>query len=98
MSEEQAMRFAHVYGPRALQVRHAIKRGPGGRYLSKCVPVPDLADWPDGAAGQLSPDQMVEWTIMDTHDWFATRYDLPLNGRPSTPFSFLAVATTQMSP
>jgi SAM-dependent methyltransferase len=77
MSEETGMRFAHAYAPRALRLRRYLKRRPGGRYLSRCVPVPDLEEWPDGASRQLTSEQLVEWTIMDTHDWFVTRYDFP---------------------
>jgi SAM-dependent methyltransferase len=75
MSPERAMRFVEHYAPRALRIRRGLKRFPGGSVLSRLVPVADLEDYAGNPLSQLTAQQELEWTIMDTHDMLITWHE-----------------------
>lgn len=74
---EEAFDFIRRFAPPAIRLRRAVRRVPGGRYVAKAIPIPDLDAWPDAAASQLSEEQLREWTILDIHDWLITHYEYP---------------------
>lgn len=77
LEPDAAMRFVERYTPRALRVRRAAGRLPGGRLVRRAIPLADVRDYAGGPEDQLSASEVAEWSLMDTHDMLITRYDLP---------------------
>jgi len=77
MAEPRATRFIEWYVPNAWAASGALGRVPlVGRWLRRLVPVADYRDRVDERR-QLSPEELREWAIMDTHDMLITRYTFP---------------------
>lgn len=79
--ERRQMGAIERYAPRALRARHRLKTLPGGRLLSKLVPVADVYDYAGQIPDHLSAAQIAEWTVMDTHDMLITHFDSPQRPR-----------------
>lgn len=59
--------------PALLRVSRALRRIPvAGRYVSRLVPVANYA-----GVYPLNDQQLGEWALLDTFDWFSPRYDNP---------------------
>ena len=73
MPEPRATRFIEWYVPKAMTVSGALGRVPRiGRWLRRVVPVADYRD-----RLPLTPEQVADWALMDTHDMLITRYTYP---------------------
>lgn len=74
LNEPHATRFIEWYVPKALRVSGALRAVPkvGGK-LRRLVPVADYRD----RLPSLTPQQQLEWAMMDTHDGLITRYTFP---------------------
>jgi len=77
MPEPKATRFIEWYVPKALAISGLLGRLPwGGHYLRRAVPVADYR-----SMYKMSPEQHLEWALMDTHDGLITRYTFPQRWR-----------------
>jgi SAM-dependent methyltransferase len=74
---EKAMAFVKRWYRVGRPVRRMLRRLPGGRILAKLVPLSELAGYRGGLADKLTPDEVEEWELMDTHDMLITVYDNP---------------------
>jgi SAM-dependent methyltransferase len=73
VSRERLLRAVEYSAPGLLRVSNAVRRLPGGRALSRAVPIANYQ-------GQLplAEDQLMEWAVLDTFDWLSPRYDHPI--------------------
>jgi ubiquinone/menaquinone biosynthesis C-methylase UbiE len=77
MDPERAMPFVQRYCRVARPTRRFLRRLPGGRQLSRLVPVSDVSAYPGPVAERLTPEQVDEWEVMDTYDMLITTYEQP---------------------
>jgi SAM-dependent methyltransferase len=78
MDRDRLYRLVRLAIPRWIPLSNAIRRIPKvGWFLDSLVPIPNYTGWLS-----LTPEQVVEWAILDTFDEFSPRYDRPQ--RPET--------------
>jgi ubiquinone/menaquinone biosynthesis C-methylase UbiE/uncharacterized protein YbaR (Trm112 family) len=77
MDSDRAMPFIERYCKVARPARRALRRAPGGNQLVRLVPVSDMVSYAGDLHNRLSPEQIDEWEVMDTHDMLITQYDQP---------------------
>jgi SAM-dependent methyltransferase len=74
---DKAMAFVERYYRAGRPIRQRLRRLPGGRALTKLVPLSDLGGYRGRLVEKLTPEQIREWELMDTHDMLVTVYDKP---------------------
>ena len=81
MDADRALPFIQRYCRVARPARRSLRRLPGGHQLARLVPVSDMVAYAGDLLERLSPEQVDEWEVMDTHDMLITRYDQPQRPR-----------------
>lgn len=73
IDQSSLFRFLQLAVPLLLPVSNALRRTPAiGKALQRLIPVADYSkDYP------LTEQQLAEWSLLDTFDWLAPRYDNP---------------------
>jgi len=74
---EKAMPFVERWYRAGRPLRRRLRRLPGGRVLAKLIPLSDLGGYRGELADKLTPAEIEEWELMDTHDMLVTVYDKP---------------------
>jgi SAM-dependent methyltransferase len=70
---ERLYRLVRRLAPLLMRVSTPLGRIPRlGRHLQRAVPVADYSTWLP-----VPREQLVEWAILDTFDWFSPTYDQP---------------------
>ena len=77
MDSDKAMPFIERYCKVARPTRRALHQAPGGDALVRLVPVSDMSTYAGDLMAQLTPEQVDEWEVMDTHDMLITQHDHP---------------------
>ena len=74
--EESLYRFIRAYAPYLLPVSQALGRlpplGPPHNLVERVLPVANRHDVPG-----LSAEAVLEWSVLDTFDWYSPRFDQP---------------------
>lgn len=74
--ENKLYSFISWYVPKLLPVSRALSKVVPAEILDRILPVANR-DWVDG----LSEQEKLEWSILDTYDWFNPAYDKPQTWR-----------------
>ena len=74
---EKAMPFVERWYRAGRPLRRRLRRLPGGRVLAKLIPLSELGGYRGELADKLTPAEIEEWELMDTHDMLVTVYDNP---------------------
>jgi SAM-dependent methyltransferase len=77
LSPEKAMPFVERWYRVGRPLRRRLRRLPAGRALAKLIPLSDLGGYRGELADKLTPAEIQEWELMDTHDMLVTVYDKP---------------------
>jgi SAM-dependent methyltransferase len=73
LPDQRLFTFIEQWAPRLRRMSTAAGRVPiVGRALRRLIPVANYE-----GTYPLSPEQLDEWAVLDTFDWFAPRYDQP---------------------
>lgn len=77
VSDRRLYGFVRWYTPKLLRVSRALHRsGVSHRLVDRIVPVANR-DW----VGDLTEGERIEWSVLDTFDWYSPRYDKPQRPR-----------------
>jgi len=78
--QERLYRFVRAYVPRLLPISRALARvplfGPPWNLAGRILPAANRDDIPG-----ITPNESVEWSILDTFDLYSPRYDRPQSWR-----------------
>ncbi len=78
-SKDKLFNFLTVMVPKLFPISWFLGKLPGGHLLKRVIPVADpLFFYTRESGGQALPyKQHVEWSLLDTFDWFSPEYDNP---------------------
>jgi 2-polyprenyl-3-methyl-5-hydroxy-6-metoxy-1,4-benzoquinol methylase/uncharacterized protein YbaR (Trm112 family) len=72
IAPHRLLRYIEICAPVLLRISDAVRRLPGGRMLSRAVPIANYK-----GVLPLNAAQRLDWAVLDTLDWLSPRFDRP---------------------